>query len=241
MHPHRTRGERNRRASAVSVHPPKSEAELMQRAGELAGRRLGEVARALNIPVPERAVGAKGWTGTLLETALGATAGSLSEPDFQLIGVELKTVPVRADGRPRESTYICVLPPPGGAPPLWEHSNVRRKLARVLFVPVVYDTGAAFADRIIGTPMIWSPSAEEESALRADWEELMDLACTGKIESITAHHGTHMQIRPKAANAAARQRGVGEDGAPTETLPRGFYLRASFTAAIFKRHYARTG
>lgn len=225
----------------MSVRPPRSEAELTQRAGDLAGKRLGEIAKALNLPLPKRTVGAKGWTGTLLEMALGATAGSLSEPDFQLIGVELKTIPLRTDGRPRESTYICVLPPPGGDPPLWEHSNVRRKLARVLFVPVVYETGLSFAARIIGTPLIWSPSPEEESALRADWEELMDLACTGHVESITAHHGTHLQIRPKAANASARQRGVGEDGAPAETLPRGFYLRASFTAALFEKHYARAG
>lgn len=213
----------------------------MQRAGRLAGRRLGEIALELEIPVPARAVQAKGWTGTLLETALGATAASLPEPDFQTIGIELKSVPVHPDGRPRESTYICTLPPPGGDPPLWEHSNVLRKLARVLFVPVVYETGAGFAHRLIGTPLIWSPSAEEESALRADWEELMDMVCTGQVESITARHGTHLQIRPKAANAAARQRGVGEDGAPVETLPRGFYLRASFTAAIFRRHYARAG
>lgn len=223
------------------MRPPRTEAELMQRAGDLSGRRLGEVARELGIRVPTRATNAKGWTGTLIETALGATAGSLPEPDFQAIGVELKTVPVRPDGRPRESTYICTLPPPGGDPPLWERSNVRRKLARVLFVLVVYETGAGFADRVIGTPLIWSPSDEEESALRADWEELMDLACTGQVESITAHHGTHLQIRPKAANAAARQRGVGEDGAPAETLPRGFYLRASFTAAVFEQHYARAG
>ncbi len=213
----------------------------MQRARCLAGRRLNELARELKVPVPARVNRAKGWTGTLLETALGATAASLPEPDFQAIGVELKTVPVHPDGRPRESTYVCTLPSPGGGPPLWQHSNVRRKLARVLFVPVVYETGAGFADRIIGTPIIWSPSAEEEAALRADWEELMDLACTGKVESITAHHGTHLQIRPKAANSKARQRGVGEDGAPAQTLPRGFYLRASFTASIFQRCYARAG
>jgi DNA mismatch repair protein MutH len=213
----------------------------MQRARCLAGRHLNELARELKVPIPARVSRAKGWTGTLLETALGATAASLPEPDFQAIGVELKSVPVHPDGRPRESTYVCTLPPPGTSLPLWQHSNVCRKLARVLFVPVVYQTGAGFADRIIGTPIIWSPSAEEEAALRADWEELMDLACTGKVESITAHHGAHLQIRPKAANSAARQRGVGEDGAPAQTLPRGFYLRASFTASIFQRCYARAG
>ncbi len=222
------------------MRPPTSERELLERADLIAGMRLGDIAARLKVPVPRHPAQAKGWAGTLLETALGATAASLPEPDFQAIGVELKSVPVRPDGRPRESTYICTVPVPGGAPPLWAHSNVRRKLARVLWVPLVYESRAGIAERRVGAALIWSPSYEEEAALRADWEELMDLVCTGRVESISARHGTHLQIRPKAANAAARQRSVGEDGAPSETLPRGFYLRASFTAAIFQRRYARS-
>lgn len=213
----------------------------MRRAGDIAGSSLGDLARRLGIRLPGNAARAKGWTGTLLETALGATAASRPEPDFQRIGVELKTVPVRTDGRPRESTYICTLPLPGGDPPLWERSTVRRKLARVLWIPVVYESGTPIAGRCVGSAILWSPSREEEALLRADWEELMDMACTGQLESITARHGTCLQIRPKAANAAARRRGVGEDGAPGRTLPRGFYLRAAFTEAIFRRRYARAG
>lgn len=223
----------------MRVRPPDSEDELLRRARELAGSSLGDIAQRCGLSLPASSTRAKGWTGTLLETALGATASSLPEPDFQAIGVELKTVPVRPDGRPRESTYVCTVPHPGDAAPVWGHSNVRRKLARVLWLPVVYEDGAGFADRAVGAPLLWSPSPEEESALRADWEELMDMVCLGRIDAITAHHGTCLQIRPKAANAAARQRRAGESGAPAETLPRGFYLRAAFTAGIIRRHYAR--
>ena len=210
----------------------------MERARNIAGARLSEIARRHGVAIPKRSTHAKGWTGILLETALGATAASLPEPDFQAIGVELKSVPVRADGRPRESTYICSVPMPGGAIPVWHGSNVRRKLARVLWMPVVCEPQSSFTERRVGAPLLWSPSPQEEAGLRADWEELMDIVCLGRVDTITARHGTHLQIRPKAANAAARRRSVGETGEPTQTLPRGFYLRASFTTAIFQRHYA---
>lgn len=201
--------------------------------------RLSDVAASCGVPIPISPVKSKGWTGTLLETALGATAASLPEPDFQVIGVEMKTVPVSTLGRPRESTYVCVVPMPGTAEPVWEQSNVRHKLARVLWMPVVCAANTRFSDRRIGAPLLWTPSKEEEAALRADWEELMDMVCIGRIDEITAHQGTVLQIRPKAANAAARRRSVGRSGAPAETLPRGFYLRPAFTGALFERYYAK--
>ena len=58
------------------------------------------------------------------------------------------------------------------------------------------------------------------------------------LEEISAREGECLQIRPKAANAAARRLAIGASGGREPTLPRGFYLRASFTAAILERHYA---
>lgn len=218
--------------------PPTTEAELLERAHEIAGASLEDVAQAHGQAVPSTLLHAKGWSGQLIETVLGASAASLPEPDFQLIGVELKTIPVRPDGRPTESTYVCTVPLIEETTPQWLSSNVRGKLARVLWLPIVITPGSSIAERRIGAPLLWSPSNEEEHALRADWEELMDMVCLGELENITAHHGTHLQIRPKAANASARRWGIGADGERIATLPRGFYLRASFTHALLQRHYA---
>ena len=66
----------------------------------------------------------------------------------------------------------------------------------------------------------------------------MDRVMLGRVEEISAREGECLQIRPKAANAAARRLPVGVSGAREPTLPRGFYLRASFTAAILERYYA---
>ena len=217
--------------------PPRSEAELLARADGIAGRTLGDVAAERGLPVPETMRRGKGWTGTVIEHALGASAGSLPEPDFRLISVELKTIPIGPGRRPLESTYVCTVPLAGDAAPGWEASNVRRKLARVLWIPFEGDRAIALPDRRIGAALLWSPSPDEEAALASDWETLMDRVVLGRVDEISAREGECLQIRPKAANAAARRRAIGSSGAWESVLPRGFYLRASFTAAVLARHY----
>jgi DNA mismatch repair protein MutH len=73
--------------------------------------------------------------------------------------------------------------------------------------------------------------------LRFDWEELAGIIGRGDVESITGHLGKYLQIRPKAAHSRARRRGIDVDGVTFSVLPRGFYLRSSFTAEILRQHY----
>ena len=216
--------------------PPGSETELMQRATALAGRTLAEIAAELGVAVPENLRRHKGWVGQLLELALGADAESLPEPDFRLIGVEMKTLPIDRNGKPRESTYVCTVPLDEGLEPSWEQSWICRKLSRVLWLPVEAEPGIPLAQRRIGTPLLWSPDDEETLALRQDWEELGDMIRMGELESITARMGTVLQIRPKAANSRVTCNSTGADGEGIVTHPRGYYLRPSFTHAILQRH-----
>ena len=218
--------------------PPRTEAELRRRAEALAGLSLGELAQALGEPVPPDLRRAKGWPGQLVEAWIGASAGSLAEPDCLELGVELKTVPVGRDGRPLESTYVCTVALEGACAETWEGCWVHRKLARVLWVPVEADRGTPVAARRFGTALLWSLEPDLERVLRADWEELMELICLGRVAEVTARLGTYLQVRPKAAHARSLGRAVGPDGAPILTNPRGFYLRTAFTAEILRRHYA---
>ncbi len=217
--------------------PPQSEEELLQRAQRIAGLSLADLAREYDVDMPPNLHRQKGWVGQLLELALGADAQSLAEPDFRTIGVEMKTVPLDSRGRPRESTYVCTVPLEEGLEPDWESTWLRRKLARVLWVPVEAEPLIPLAERRIGTALLWSPSAEEETLLRQDWEELSEMICMGELEQISARLGTVLQIRPKAANASVRCRSVGADGVAILTNPRGFYLRPAFTRQILERHY----
>ncbi len=217
--------------------PPVDEHTLLQRAHALAGYTLAELAALANLPLPANLKRDKGWIGVLLERFLGASAGSKPEQDFPDIGVELKTIPIDEQGRPLETTFVSVAPLTGNSGVTWESSHVRHKLARVLWIPVEGSREIPLGERHIGTPFIWSPSPEEEMLLRRDWEELMDLIVLGKVESITARHGEVLQLRPKAANSKALTQAIGEFGQPIMTLPRGFYLKKTFTGPLLARHF----
>ena len=189
---------------APLLSPPQSQAQLLAQAQQLAGYSLGELAMLAGIPIPRDLKRDKGWIGILLEIWLGASAGSKPEQDFAALGVELKTIPIDAFGRPLETTFVCVAPLTGNSGVTWESSHVRHKLKRVLWVPVEGDRAIPLADRRVGAPLLWSPSEEEERQLRMDWEELMDLIVLGQVERITARHGEVLQLRPKAANKIGR-------------------------------------
>jgi len=222
---------------AYHLPPPQTEEELLARCRAIAGVRLGELAAQCGIDVPPDLRRDKGWVGQLLEAALGADAQSLAEPDFRAIGVEMKTLPLDRHGKPRESTYVCTVPLEEGLEARWEDTWLRRKLSRVLWVPVEAEAAIAIAERRVGNALLWSPSEEEEALLRQDWEELSERICMGELEQITARMGTILQIRPKAANSRVRCRSVGAGGEAILTNPRGYYLRPAFTRRLLESHY----
>ena len=222
----------------MRVSPPVDRRQLLKNARRLAGVTLQQLAREMQSEVPGLMTHAKGWTGRLLEAALGADAGNLAGPDFTRLGIELKTIPLGQNGRPRESTYVCLAQLEPEALQDWENSLVKRKLAAVLWIPVEADKTIPIGLRRIGNPILWQPDMAQETQLRQDWQELCERIALGEIDKISARQGKYLQIRPKAANAAALTQDKNQTGAVTATLPRGFYLRASFTGAIIAEYRA---
>ncbi|MGY3311440.1 DNA mismatch repair protein MutH [Pantoea ananatis] len=217
--------------------PPEDESTLLSRAQSLAGLTLQTLADQAGIPIPANLKRDKGWVGMLLEWHLGASAGSKAEQDFAHLGIELKTIPIDRYGKPLETTFVCVAPLTGNSGVTWQNSHVRHKLARVLWMPVEGERDIPLGERRVGAPLLWSPDAQEDEMLRQDWEELMDMIVLGQVERITARHGAWLQIRPKAANSKALTEGIGDRGQPIMTLPRGFYLKKSFTGPLLARHF----
>jgi DNA mismatch repair protein MutH len=219
------------------ILPPVDVAELMYRARQLAGLTLGELAGKLELSLPKDLKRDKGMVGQMLEQALGASSGSKAEPDFPQLGIELKTLPVDSAGKPLESTYVCVAALTDLSLQRWQDSWVCRKLQQVLWVPVWAERSLPLAERVIGSAFLWQPDQQQQLLLQQDWEELMELIVLGGIDQIRGAHGKVLQLRPKAANAKALTAAVGSDGQPIQTLPRGFYLKANFTAEILQRQF----
>lgn len=208
---------------------------MLERARGLGGYTLGELGKELGVEVPESAARAKGLAGQLLEKMLGATAASRAEPDFVGLGIELKTIPLDSTGKPKESTFVCSISLSAMADTDWERSVVWKKLQRVLFVPVEAASKTPLRDRRVGRAFLWTPNADEKRLLRSDWERLANMIAAGDVEEITGHLGEVLQVRPKAASGRSRRRAPDEEGAVQWTMPRGFYLRPSFTEKVLAR------
>ena len=217
--------------------PPRTISELENRMNLLAGLTLGEIADELDVQIPDNFLTEKGWGGQLIEAYLGATAGNLPEPDFQHIGVELKTIPIDEQGKPLETTYVCVAPLTGETGITWRTSTVYKKLKHVLWVPIVSSKSIAIPNRLVAMPFLWQMDEETEQTLQADWQELTDLIVFGQHHKINAKLGQALQLRPKAADSSVRTNAFDEGGNPTIAPPKGFYLRTGFTGQLLKKQF----
>lgn len=214
--------------------PPASEAELFARARALSGRTVGELAAELGRRLPPSTTLGKGFVGNLVELALGAESGSRAEPDFPRFGIELKTLPLDARGRPLESTFVASIPLTDLATLDFEASPIGHKLARILFVPVE-GRPIALVDRRFGAPLDWTPNRDEREALERDYELLALRIARGELDLLTAREGEVMQVRPKARLGGDRTLTFDAEGSASSQQPRGIYLRIRFTEAIVAR------
>lgn len=213
---------------------PSSEEELLARCALIEGLNFAQLAVLTQFPIPSEPSKRKGWAGCAIEIALGTTAGNLPLPDFNHLGIELKTVPLNEKGKPAESTFITSIPLLTIHQQIWLKSQCYQKLKRVLWVPLEGLRTINFEERRIGRAILWSPDQEEEKILEQDWLELTTMIGTGRLEEIDARMGEYLQVRPKAANARSLCYGFDSEGNKALTLPRGFYLRSSFTQRFFR-------
>jgi DNA mismatch repair protein MutH len=221
----------------MALKPPRPSSidELFERASQLAGQRFADLAARAQLAIPADLRRDKGWVGMMLEHYLGATAGSKPTQDFPELGIELKTLPVDAAGKPLETTFVCVAPLLNIAGVNWQTSNVRNKLQCVLWLPIDGRREIPLADRVVGSAFIWQPTPQQEAILQRDWEEHMDRIALGQVEHITARQGEALQIRPKAADGSALTDAIGPDGSIIQVRPRGFYLKKNFTEQIIQQ------
>lgn len=217
--------------------PPESLGELINRANEIAGLSIAELADKYSLCIPKDLTKNKGWVGQMLEFVLGATAKSKPVPDFELLGVELKTIPISKLGKPLETTFITSTPLLNISGAKWENSTVRKKLNHVLWVPILSCRSIPLPDRIIGTGFLWRLDTELEALLKQDWEEQMELITLGMVEEITANLGLALQIRPKAACSSSTTKAIGVYGEQIRTNPKGYYLRKEITKKILDSQF----
>ncbi|OGV25720.1 MAG: DNA mismatch repair endonuclease MutH [Legionellales bacterium RIFCSPHIGHO2_12_FULL_37_14] len=214
-----------------------NEKSLLTNCIAIEGLTFAQVAMQLKTQPAAATIMRKGWVGQAIERLLGLENNSQAGPDFIQLGIELKTLPLNAAMKPTESTFVTGISLLNLHKETWVTSRCFAKLKRVLWVPVEGDKSIPFLARRIGKAFLWSPNIDEEQVLQSDWTFLTTLISLGRTSLIDAKLGEYLQVRPKAATGKSLTFGYNEKGQKELTLPRGFYLRTSFTAKIFKNQY----
>ena len=218
------------------VPPPKTFEELCGNLNAIMGKNLEELALKAGIPLPISATHGKGFIGELMEILLGASASNHSIPDFPQLGLELKTLPVDAEFKVMESTFLCHAPLTDIRGLTFENSPLFSKIKRVLFIVIDGTRDRDYALRKVLGYFFYSPDEKELETLRKDYDELYELIKTGQVDRITAHIGQIIQLRPKGANGKALCDAIGADGETIKTRPRGFYIRRRFTQELLRKN-----
>lgn len=202
---------------------PKTIEQAIQRANNITGMTIAELAKALQIPLPHNPKSAKGFIGQLVEIALGASAGSNPIQDFPSINLELKTIPIKFNGSPAETTHICVAHLNNLCGLSFENSNVYNKIKQVLWVPVEGEKDIPIGERHIGQSFLWKMNDEEFKLLKTDFEEILEYIIHNDKENIPASIGVYMQLRPI--------------GKVDDKKQYGFYLRKNFTSMLIQKYF----
>lgn len=202
---------------------PTTETELLNRANNIAGMTVKELAQELHIPVPSTLKYAKGFIGELVEIALGATAGSKPMQDFPHLNIELKTIPINYDAIPVETTHVCILHEDKLCGLDFYKSNFYNKIKRVLWVPVEGEKSIPLPERRIGQAFLWELDKDNELLLKNDFEEILEHIALYSLQNTKANIGTYMQVRPS--------------GIINGKKIYGYYLKRNFTTQIMHNYF----
>jgi DNA mismatch repair endonuclease MutH len=184
------------------------EAHVLDHVRRFVGRTVGDVAKELGVPPSS----AKNWAATVVRRALGVRDSRARILEFERLGIRIHTVPVNRDARPHEHTSFPAFQHEALAAEEWEDSELFGDLNRILFVPLLREAkGSPYADAVLQRPFFWSPTADQLSGIRREWEMFRDHIAGAQADRLPpASQTRYIHVRPKAA--------LGSD---TETAPGG--------------------
>jgi DNA mismatch repair endonuclease MutH len=216
------------------------ESEIMKRAFELPGRRLGDVA-PLVVSRGADSRTTRGDVGGHIERAFGLAPNSSPEPDFPDAGIELKMVPLRERRRgwcTKERTTIALIDYIALAKErAWDSASVRKKLSKILFVFVQWRPGIALSDFVIEGVYLWRPDANQDGYLRADWNVIRAKVAAGQAHLLSDRDTRVLAATTKARDSTIRRPQV-SPGPPAK--PRAFTLKQAFVDWIYANQLLRS-
>lgn len=183
-------------------------------------------------PEPEGKTG----VGALVELYLGKKSDSLRRPDFENLGVELKTLPMKSTGKTqawkiKEPTTITMIDYFMVDKEPWDQAYVRHKIDRILWVPYEHN----YADKRLSRfrkAFLWSPPPTDYPVFEQDYSRVQKCIRDGRAHELS---------ESISAVLAARRKGVKDSMKPQPHSPepaksRAWAFKPAYTRPLLARY-----
>ena len=155
--------------------------------------------------------------------------------EFERYGIEVKTVPVKPNGRLAEAMSFPSFVHEELAYESWEDSDLLGRLNRLLIVPLHRARDTSLAGTTLGRAFFWSPPEADLVGIRREWESVRDLIAAGQANSLpNASETQYIHVRPKGRDSRDR------DTAPGgfDVVKKSFWLNQLYLESVLAEHDA---
>jgi DNA mismatch repair endonuclease MutH len=203
------------------------EEELLRRFQPYMGRRLGDVATELGVPLTS----SKHFAALVVRRVLGMHQRTRIA-ELEEAGLSVRMTRVDDDSRPYEALSFPAFRYRDLLEETWEDSDLLQRIEYLLLVPVHgrrKETPAA--DCRLVRPIFWRPSMGDLELIRAEWELYRLEIERGRAERLTPSSETvAIHVRPHARNKADT------DDAPIvgPVVKKSFWLNQRFVQSILR-------
>lgn len=172
--------------------------------------------------------GGKNAVATIVRSLVGERAVRQTG-EFARFGIEIKTVPVGAQGKIIEAMSFPAFHHEELIYETWESSDLLGRLNRLLIVPVHREKSAPLGLTRLGVPFFWSPTEEDLAGIASEWERFRHLIELGQARGLPkSSETTYIHVRPKARNASDRDLAPGG----FDVIKKCFWLNQSYVSRI---------
>ena len=213
-------------------YDPSSLESILAYAKQLEGKTLREACHLDSMDDPRRR---KGSFGNALESYyFHYDINSNPEADFDHVGTELKSTPIRLrkDGKysAKERLVISMINYMRVVDETWESSSLQKKLHKILLVAYLYDKNLSPVDFPIEIVELWGVPREDIPTFKQDWDTIVDKVRAGRAHELSGSDTLYLEAATKASSSKDRRP---QPFSPIPAKPRAWAIKQSYMTVTF--------
>jgi DNA mismatch repair protein MutH len=208
--------------------------ELMIKAQAAEGKTFGEIDTTGRI----KNLRSKGTLGNIIEESyFGYEINSVSKPDFENLGVELKVTPFKKNKNgtysAKERLVLNIIDYMNEFKLTFETSSFMSKAAKMLIMLYQYEPGVEINDYQIFKAFLNEFSEEDLAVMRRDWETIVTKIRNGHAHLISEADTMYLSASTKGANKLSVRP---QPCSVIEAKQRAFSLKASYMTGLIRKY-----